>query len=276
MGKEPTRAGDTGHKARMRMEAGIERLENALQLARKIDPGRVSRTDPLFTLRPTILAIETAVSETFGTSSTDYKRFADASNFFFSMLAPEQIPLKAEQFRSRATQTLEAAIALLRSRLETQEAEAVLGPSAPTTFSNRIFIVHGHDDGAREAVARFLQSLGFEPVILHEQANRGRTIISKFRDEANEVGFAVVLLTPDDEVAGGKKRARQNVVLELGFFLGVLGPERVAAIIKGAVDLPSDYEGVVYIPFDAEWKIQLGKELEAAGYAIDWNLVMRR
>jgi predicted nucleotide-binding protein len=155
------------------------------------------------------------------------------------------------------------------------------GVYAMPSGKRRVFIVHGHDDGTREAVARFLERLRFEAVILHERANKGRTIITKFREEAADIGFAVVLMTPDDH--GGKvteptnPRARQNVVFELGFFIGALGPERVAAIIRGEIERPSDFDGVVYIPFDAGngWKQALGKELEAAGFTIDWNLVMR-
>ena len=104
----------------------------------------------------------------------------------------------------------------------------------------------------------------------------GRTIIQKFREEAKDVGFAVVLLSPDDETAEGQSRARQNVILELGFFLGALGPERVAALKKGDVETPSDFDGVIYTAFDAggSWKVALSKELQAAGYSIDWNAVM--
>ena len=146
--------------------------------------------------------------------------------------------------------------------------------------SNKIFVVHGHDEGARESVARFLERLGFEAIILHEQANRGRTIIEKV--EANsDVGFAVVLLTPDDEgcVKGGtpEPRVRQNVLLELGYFIGRLKRERVCALRKGEVDIPSDFAGVVWEEMDAGngWKQALGRELSAAGYDIEWNKVMR-
>jgi hypothetical protein len=150
-----------------------------------------------------------------------------------------------------------------------------IGPAA-----RKVFIVHGHDDGAREAVARFLEKLGFEAIILHEQVSQGRTIIEKI-EAHGEVGFAVVLLTPDD--VGGvvegeaKPRARQNVILELGYFIGRLGRSRVCALRRGNVELPSDFGGVVYETFDASggWKAALGKELSAAGFEIDWNLVMR-
>ena len=148
-------------------------------------------------------------------------------------------------------------------------------------LSNRIFIVHGHDGEARETVARFISHIGFDPVILHEQANRGRTVIEKV--EANsDVGFAVVLLTPDD-VGRAKAdeelepRARQNVLLELGYFIAKLGRDRVCALKRGQVVVPSDFAGVVWEEMDTAgaWKAALGRELEAAGHHIDWNKVMR-
>lgn len=150
---------------------------------------------------------------------------------------------------------------------------------APT--SRKVFIVHGHDEGAREAVARFLERIGFEAIILHEQANQGRTVIEKVIAHG-DVGFAVVLLTPDDE--GCKKggslspRPRQNVILELGYFIGRLGRERVCALKRDDLEIPSDFGGVVYETFDATggWKQALGRELQNAGFEIDWNKVMAK
>ncbi len=126
-------------------------------------------------------------------------------------------------------------------------------------------------------MARLLARLDFEPVILHERPNRGRTVITKFQEEAADVGFAVVLMTPDD--AGGplpsasielKPRSRQNVIFELGFFIGVLGPERVVALLKGGVERPSDFEGVVYITLDegGAWQSTLAPQ-ESPRFMID-------
>lgn len=146
---------------------------------------------------------------------------------------------------------------------------------------SKIFVVHGHDGEPREAVARFIESLGFVAIVLHERPNKGRTIITKFREEAASVGFAVVLMTPDDvgraeQAADLQSRARQNVVFELGFFIGALGSGRVAALVKGDIEQPSDFDGVVYISLDdADWRVRLGRELQAAGYHIDWNEIMR-
>lgn len=150
-----------------------------------------------------------------------------------------------------------------------------------STDFNRVFIVHGHDEAPRESVARFIVDIGLEAVILHEQANRGMTVIEKLVVNGN-VGYAVVLLTPDDFGRSNsededKPRARQNVILELGYFLGRLGRERVLALLKGDVEIPSDYMGVVYAPYDdgGGWRQRLARELKSSGYEIDWNRVMK-
>jgi len=153
-------------------------------------------------------------------------------------------------------------------------------PGAAAAPNKKVFIVHGHAGEPREAVARFLEQLGLEPIVLHEQANQGRTIIEKFETHA-DVGFAIILLTTDD-VGGpagkkGRPRARQNVVLELGYFIGRPGRNQVCALMLGDIELPSDILGVAWTPFDpgGAWKQGLAKELEAAGYHLDWNKVMR-
>lgn len=113
---------------------------------------------------------------------------------------------------------------------------------------------------------------------MHEQANLGRTIIEKFEDHA-QVGFAVALLTPDDvgslkgEGTNPNPRARQNVIFEFGYFIGKLGRKRVCALVKGAVEKPSDYDGVLYIPLDDSdgWKMRLIKELKSVGFEVDAN-----
>lgn len=161
------------------------------------------------------------------------------------------------------------------------EAQGRIAPSLVLPMSNKVFIVHGHDGEARETVARFLGNIGFEPIILHEQANKGRTIIEKVEANA-DVGFAVVLLTPDD--LGRAKaevdlepRARQNVLLELGYFMAHLGRDKVCALRKGNVSIPSDFAGVVWESMDdaGGWKQKLARELVEAGHAVDWNKVMR-
>ena len=132
--------------------------------------------------------------------------------------------------------------------------------------SNKIFIVHGHDEGLKESVARFVEKLGLEAVILHEKPDQNRSISQKLKDYSN-VNFAIVLLSPDDE---GKKiddiklksRPRQNVILELGYFYGKLNGSHLCVINKDVEDLPSNYDGILYTPYDKKeaWKFKLAKE----------------
>lgn len=145
--------------------------------------------------------------------------------------------------------------------------------------SNRVFIVHGRDNEKKESCARALEHMGLNPIILHEQPNKGKTIIEKF-EEYSDVGYAVVLMTPDD--IGGlkdeqqKERARQNVVFELGYFIGKLGRNRVTALVDGELELPTDISGVVYTDLDSRglWKYALAKELNAVGYTVDLNKIV--
>lgn len=146
--------------------------------------------------------------------------------------------------------------------------------------SNRnVFVVHGRDEAARETVARFLERLDIEPIILHEKSDEGNTIMEKLVQQSDEACFAIVLLTPDDIGASNdgqdkpKPRARQNVILELGYFLGKLGRSRVRALLKDDIDIPTDYDGVLYITLDpgGGWRLKLASEIRAAGIEIDMN-----
>jgi predicted nucleotide-binding protein len=242
---------------------------------------------------PHLEALSTSISrsleKTFGVNTSDYRRYSDAAELLWTPIAYfEGVETPLSDYRSgvaenirRSETLLSEAIRSLREDLSELEAENEQA-AKPNVIedSRRIFIVHGHDEGARETIARFVEQLGLDPVILHEQPNKGRTIITKFQEEARDVGFAIVLMTPDDQggpVRGEQKpRSRQNVVFELGFFIGAIGANRVAALLKGNLERPSDFDGVVYISMDTgSWRHELGRELQAAGFDIDWNIVMR-
>jgi predicted nucleotide-binding protein len=198
---------------------------------------------------------------------------------------------EADRFRSLDAHSIYSELALklghlegLMAKGEDEPTTAALNSSdrqgagpEPIPFNTReVFVVHGHDGEAKESVARFLEKLGLTAVILHEQANEGRTLIEKFETRSRGVAFAVILLTPDDlgRAADGPPdlhpRARQNVILELGYFMGRLGRTRVCALYKGEVDLPSDFQGIVYIEFDhaGAWKAKLAQELVGAKLTI--------
>lgn len=143
----------------------------------------------------------------------------------------------------------------------------------------KVFIVHGHDDAAKQETARFIERLGLQAIILHEQVNQGKTIIEKIEENTN-VGFAIVLYTPCDIGKAKvdtdlKERARQNVIFEHGFLIGKLSRQRVSALVKGNVERPNDISGVVYISMDngGGWKIPLAREMRSVGYKIDMNQI---
>ena len=144
--------------------------------------------------------------------------------------------------------------------------------------SPKVFVVHGHNEAAKQDTVTFLKSLGLTVIILHEQPNKGRTVIEKF-EQNSDVSFAVVLLTPDDEVNSSNrsesptKRARQNVILELGYFIGKLGRDRVCALYVDGVEIPSDINGVLYVRYDStrSWRSELAKEIKAAGIEIRYE-----
>ncbi|WP_044470173.1 TIR domain-containing protein [Mannheimia massilioguelmaensis] len=150
------------------------------------------------------------------------------------------------------------------------------------TLSNKVFIVHGHDEKLKLDVERFVHEIGLIPIVLHRQTNEGQTIIEKF-EKNSDVGFAFILLTPDeisytvdqkDKSDSERKvefRARPNVIFEFGYFVGKLGRGRVCCLLKGNIEVPSDVSGVVYHKIDnnlEEKAFSIIKELKAVGYQI--------
>ena len=143
-----------------------------------------------------------------------------------------------------------------------------------------VFIVHGHDGGLKNEVARFITDMGYNPIILHEQPNRGKTIIEKIETFSN-VCYAIILYTPCDKGASKNNqdllpRARQNVVFEHGYLIGKLGRERVCALIKEEVERPGDVDGIVYVTYDdrGAWKKDIAKEFNTLGMHFNNNALL--
>ncbi|MEX3693039.1 TIR domain-containing protein [Paraburkholderia sp. BR14263] len=244
---------------------------------------------------PELTALSASIKDTlercFGENTSAYRRFQPAANLQLRPVVFGGDYPQRHHYQDGARENIAQAILLLqeaqralREDLADAQHEAAALPAPTVTehkpSNRRVFVVHGHDEGARETVARFLEKVDFKPIILHEQANQGRTVIEKI-EAHGDVDFAIVLLTPDDEgcVKGGqpKPRARQNVLLELGYFIGRLGRNRVCALKRGDPEIPSDYLGVVWEAMDAggNWKSALCRELDAAGHEIDWKKAMQ-
>ena len=190
-------------------------------------------------------------------------------------VAPEDI-LNYDKYITDVTKSLISEA----KELMTNSKQNVIYKSEPLD-KTRVFIVHGHDTAAKLEVARFIEKIGLEPIILHEQVNDGMTIIEKIEKYSN-VGFGIVLYTPCDIGYAKDKekekmaRERQNVVFEHGYLISKLGRNNVCALVKDSVEVPNDISGIVYIPLDNNggWKIPLAKEMKSSGYEIDFNLFM--
>ena len=165
-------------------------------------------------------------------------------------------------------------------RLDVYEVPTIASASQVGTGDAPIFLVHGRDLQRREIVRRFLETVTDRTiVVLAEQPNRGQDLLGKLLSHAQQAGFAVVLLTPDD--LGGLEgrelspRARQNVVFELGLFVGLLGRDKVAALNDPNIQIPTDFSGVAYIPIEGEsWQIELARELKAAGISVSLDRII--
>ena len=226
--------------------------------------------------------IDLLIGGLFGLNSAEFKEFKELEKAIISS--------KGEYDLKKNVETLKSFLRSIKFKIETfgldeiskeENVKKTKELSKPTEFSDKkIFIIHGHDEGTKEKVARFLMQLNLNPIILHEKPNEGNTIIEKFEKHSLDAGFAIALLTPDD--VGNSKvnkynlnyRARQNVILELGYFMGKLGRKRVCALLSKDVEIPSDYSGILYIPLEEEtWKLKLAKELQTVGFKIDMNLI---
>lgn len=287
MVKRPTGAAAPSQKlSQDEIRRGIARLNLRIKDVEAFNPSTVTRRwSP--EVKALTTSIEDSLAKTFGIGTPEYNRHlaaADLDKGGYSM--GEDSPREILQFhiegKAQSLALLGQAVKgltedLNESTSDPQAASAAV-PAPTPALSREIFVVHGRDDAAKAKVARLIERAGLEATILHEQANGGRTIIEKFELHGGSAGFAVVIMTPDD--VGGldtnslQPRARQNVIGEMFWFAGRLGRERVCALRKGLLEVPTDFAGVGYVDMDASgaWKKDLLRELEHAGYKnLDWQ-----
>lgn len=220
------------------------------------------------------------LKQSFNKANNEYKEHYDNVNqkfIYVSQSPAEELQEFIEDVKNKVNnlKQLVSKLSLIKSEINEPKLSKI-----DAIDNNKIFIVHGHNNEVKVNVARIVEKLGLEAIILHEQANSGKTIIEKF-EEHSEVSFAIVLLT-DDDLGKSKKddnlnnRARQNVILELGYFIGKLTRNKVCPLYIPGVELPSDLHGLLYIELDKEesWKFKLAKELKASGFNIDINKIL--
>lgn len=186
-----------------------------------------------------------------------------------------------ETFKQTAISNLNGILYEIKLSEEFEEIGPTEKKQSSPISKTKIFIVHGHDDALKNEVQLLLTRLGLEPIVLHEQINRGQNIIDKFEKNA-DVGFAIVLYTPCDIGRSNTKteqenqpRARQNVIFEHGYFVAKLGKENVFTLRKDNVEIPSDLNGIIYETYDipGAWKHRIARELQSSGYEIDFSKI---
>lgn len=222
---------------------------------------------------------EDVLSKAFGADSPNVGSVMNVGRWDFAFGGGNE-----QEWEQKRAENMQTRLGIIHGLIEMLEAESASGTGVSTIpheakAARTVFLVHGHSEATTQTVARFLERLDLTTIILREQPNAGRTIIEKFEDFSN-VGFAIVLLTGDDRgglatqsLAEMRLRARQNVILELGFFLAKLGRRRVCALYQHDVEIPSDYSGVLFVPIDegGAWRFALAKEVKAAGLEVDLN-----
>jgi len=209
----------------------------------------------------------------FGKSSPIFESFNKA-DYVPEILDPK---IKLIQDRDLLLGNLYGVIDILELDIKMEDSEK-------KTFekSNRVFIVHGHDEKMKNQLEIFLSEIGLESVVLHRKPDEGLTIIEKF-EKYSDVGYAFILITPDDigysltedskpeDKKNKEKRARQNVIFEFGYFVGRLGRRRVCCLYKEGVSLPTDVSGMIYKKVKdnvEEVAFAIQKDLIAVGYKI--------
>jgi predicted nucleotide-binding protein len=276
------------------MRYGVERLTVRISELEGFDVKSIVEAND-----PRVVALEKSIDETlqrvFGARSIEQNRYVQAARLHkpfgvATSYASKRVAPPPTELQHEFVDLQKLSLALLRQAVKGLQ-EDIAGSERATVQKNalspphlalarKVFVVHGRDEGARHAMARFLEKIALEAIILDEQPDEGRTIIEKFEACAAQVGFAVVLLTPDDigSLIGGddlNERARQNVVFELGYFVGRLGRGKACLVRKGNVEIPSDLHGVIYTEMDDSdgWKLKLVKELKAAKLDFDANKI---
>jgi predicted nucleotide-binding protein len=265
------------------MRTALPKIKRRMEELQALDPTQMrQRDDPSFSAAED--RANQTLSDVFGPDTVEFRRFRvhlDTAGYAAYEVPPEEWIPGYQHGIADAVEKLKSVVQLFEENLADGLATDAPQTVQPTP-SRKVFLVHGHDEGAKQEVARFLERLRLEAIVLHEQPNRGQTIIEKFERHSAEAAFAIVLLTPDDvgyatgKAEAAKSRARQNVVFELGVFISKLTRKNVVALMKGDIEIPSDLHGVIYEPMDdrGAWKLNVAREMKVAGLEVDMNLAM--
>jgi predicted nucleotide-binding protein len=271
------------------IDLGVKKLSKRIDEVTQLDAEALADGDP--SREKVQRSVRDTVADIFGENSREAQDFSNPQLLqgqFYGRGYGDPEPDYTENYIA-GIKKMQVDLQGLIDKLEEQKEEIgdnllvtpSLMPTVEKALTRDVFIVHGHDEAAKLQVARFLERLDLKPIILHEQANYGSSTIIEKLERHSGVAFAVVLLTPDDMGAAKdnpqalKPRARQNVILELGYFLAKLGRNKVCPLYKEGVELPSDFSGVTYTLLDHHdgWQLKLARELKIIWSDIDLNMI---
>jgi predicted nucleotide-binding protein len=288
MAKRPANPVVPAPKTIESLRIGIRRIEGALKEVENFDP-QSTHPDDRSSLDALCAHISEAVDRAFTEGTAEHSRYMRAASIYGIKVLVMGRSISVSEYQQNIASDLARSKALLTAALgalsrdlgDLEGVQAAPPQQAGRDFTNKVFVVHGRAVAPKVEVARLLESMGIEAIILHEQPNRGRSTIEKI-EAYGDVDFAVVIFTPDDvgalEGEEGSARPRQNVLFELGYFIAKLGRQNVCVLRQGEMEMLTDYVGPIWIDYDAAgaWKTGLGNELQDAGFEIDWNVLMGR
>ena len=251
------------------MKTEREKLLEIIGIAESLLKESITSSSPEF--KSWKMKAERFLIQQFGDKSHEYESFQKIH--YGLMIMTNRTP--RSEWVDACHTGIQSAIAILGVYLE-DFSEGGSGNMSNTQKESydKVFIVHGHDGELKQSVARVIERQGIEAIILSEQASQGKTIIEKFENNS-DVGGAVCLFTADDvgrssSADSDNPRARQNVVFETGYFIGVLGRDHIVILADHGVEIPSDLSGVVHTNTE-KWEVDLLKELKAMGYSISFD-----
>lgn len=254
-----------------------EKIQALINQAQNLLNMRVTNSDQSF--YDWRLETEDFLKRKFGSDSEEYKKlhgrwFSPAVIFVGRSEYDSQVEACADDLKYTITELN----FYLRKEKENEQEQVSQTQMTKEDYTNsKVFLVHGHDSALKLEVARILEKLGIEAVILGEQANQGRTIIEKIECHS-DVGAAIILLTADDlgrekNDSNERARARQNVIFEAGYFMCKLGRKKVIVISEQNIEMPSDLHGVLYTNKN-DWTFSVCKDLKSMGYPVDLNKLL--
>jgi predicted nucleotide-binding protein len=241
-----------------RMRQGISRLGRCIAIIEAFDPQTIQTPHDTSKAEELSASVDSALVQTFGDDTADYRRYSGAKNFSWplNMARPTPIPEIQESLakcRARSLALLHQAVSFLKQELElsgsggaTEKSDA---PSARPSIGTNVFIGHGRSLVWRELKDFLEDRLGLSVDEFNRVPVAGIATATRLSEMLDAAAFAFLVLTAEDEQTGGKVRARENVVHEVGLFQGRLGFSRAIVLLEDGCEEFSNIHGLGQIRF---------------------------